>query len=230
MPDGAAQVLVFLFGVAPGYLYHQALNRRVTRDERTGLREAAEIFSAGAFASSVSTLVVLGCAQCTTVFIRLGDLILGMAYIRVHPWQLIWSGLAAALVAAGLAWLAGTLLAITAARGMAIRGGTVWTRVLPMSRKGRRPYLAVELLDGRVVEGFLLQASIDADHERRDLALQPPIMWSAPGTERRASPAGFVVLPGREIRVIQASYPTLRRASPSPPIRPEEQSGVPGPR
>jgi hypothetical protein len=174
-------------------------------------------------------LVVLGIAQFTAALLQLEDLIRGATYLEQHPWEAIWSGLLTVLLASAIAWLAGTAVAVLAARGARVQDGTVWTRVLTRRFRGRRPFLAVELLDGRVVEGFLLNASTEVDQQLRDLALQPPIAWSTRGGARSHVREGFVVVPGREIRVIQGSYPLLSRASPPPAKGESSDMPVPNP-
>jgi hypothetical protein len=224
--SGVVEVVVFLFGVAPGYVYHRAVSRRVPRDAQSGLREAAELVSAGAFASAVAALAMLGVAQFTSALLQLEDLIGGAAYLERHPWEAIWSGLLTVLLASAVAWSAGTAVAALVARDTRVQGGTVWTRVLTRRFQGRRPFLAVELLDGRVVEGLLLNASTEVDQQLRDLALQPPIAWSTRGGARSHVREGFVVVPGREIRVIQGSYPRLGRMSPPPAVDPSSDTPV----
>jgi hypothetical protein len=214
MPSGLVGVLVFLFGVAPGYLYRRAIWRRVPHEKKGGLTEAAELISAGAFASAIAVLVVLGAAEFTTALLSLENLTAGTDYLRAHPWQAIWAGLSAVLLAAALAWFAGTLTATIRSRDITLLDGTVWSRVLTRRHHERRPFLAVELLDGRIVEGFLLEVSTEPEMEKRDIALQPPIAWSVPGGSRLHIREGFVIVSGREIRVIQASYPELRRRHP----------------
>ena len=82
------------------------------------------------------------------------------------------------------------------------------------SPKGREPYLAVELNDGRLVEGYLRHAAIEDDPDRRDLVLQRPLFFSGTGyAERTPSAAVKLYVPGFMIRVIHISYPPIDRGA-----------------
>ncbi|MEU2679553.1 DUF6338 family protein [Streptomyces sp. NPDC007107] len=95
--------------------------------------------------------------------------------------------------------------------GAAVREGTVAVHALT-DRAGpggrHKPFAAVELSDGRLVEGYVRYVSTDPDPARRDIVLQQPIAWTGPGDAARTrSPAVCVFVPGALVRVVHISYP-----------------------
>jgi hypothetical protein len=115
--------------------------------------------------------------------------------------------------------------------GAGLREGTIALRAFTdrdPDGNGRKPCLAVELSDGRLVEGSVRYVSADTDPARRDLVLQGPMGWAGPGEiPRTASPATFVFVPGALVRVVHISYPLPGPATePDAPRRCDPPAGT----
>jgi hypothetical protein len=139
----------------------------------------------------------------------LRGLIVGPAYFRAHPWQLILSGLLQILLATGLS-AAISMLIVKRFAPVVIRQGNLWHPVLAENRDGRRAYAAIELLDGRLVEGAVLSFSTAVNPGDREIALQGLLAITPPGGARTRSQATTIVLSGAQIRMMTISFPELR--------------------
>ncbi|MEO3823563.1 DUF6338 family protein [Actinomadura sp. B10D3] len=217
MPSNALALAVLIVALAPGFAYHRVYRRRVPAEKRTATEEIVELFCAGALGSFAASLVVLGLAQAVSGLVTL-DILLGVGKeLRAHAWAAVLSGALALALSALFCAAAGVAMGRLSRSGVGqIRPGTLFARtVTARSRTGRRPYLAVELVDGRLVEGYLRYVAIDEDPARRDMVLQRPIAWSGTGyAERTLSRAARVLLRGSMIGAIHVSFPEPRRVAP----------------
>ncbi|MGC5330453.1 DUF6338 family protein [Micromonospora sp. DT62] len=204
-----AALLILAFAAAPGYAGLRAMERRSPRDAVSPVRETLEIVSLGLTASAITALLLLFAAQLTSALLPLRGLIVGPGYFRAHPWQLILSGLLQIVLATGLAAAMG-MLVVRRFAPVVIRQGNLWHPVLAENRDGRRAYVAIELLDGRLVEGFVLMCSTAVNPGDREIALQGPLAVTASGGARTRSPATTIVLSGAQIRMMTVSFPELR--------------------
>ena len=213
MPNSLVAVAVLAVALTPGYVYHRCYQRYAVRDDRGVTAELIELFLAGALSSAVASVLVLIMGEAwPAALARLPDLVNGGAFLRAHPWQTVRTAglslLLSVFLAIGAGWLAGRFARSDRLR---LRQGNVWVRAFTRRHAGRRPYLAVELDDGRLVEGYLLYCSTDADPQRRDLALQAPLAGTEPDGEQRIRlPAASVVIPGAQVRLVHISYPAER--------------------
>lgn len=223
MPNSIVSLVVLAIAVSPGYVHHRLRNRFMLKDDRSTTAELVELFSAGALSTTVATVVVLLCGGFIPFLVTLNGALSGVGYIQSHPWQLLTSVLLVIVLSIGLSALSGWLIGrLSRTRVRAIRDGSVWVRALTRHYQDRKPYLAVELDDGRLVEGYLLAASIDEDPNRRDLILQGPLAFTGPGDKPRTrSSAAFVMVPGRAVRLIHAQYVTLQPTSRNKPDQAE---------
>jgi hypothetical protein len=185
------------------------MERRSPRDAVSPARETIEIVSLGLIASAITALLLLLAAQLTSALLPLRGLIAGSDYFRAHPWQLILSGLLQIVLASGLSAVIGMLI-VKRFAPVVIRQGNLWHPVLAEKRNGRRAYVAIELLDGRLVEGFVLLCSTAVNPGDREIALQGPLAVTAPGGARTRSSAASIVLSGGQIRMMTVSFPQLR--------------------
>jgi hypothetical protein len=210
MPASLTALLILVFAAAPGYAALRAMERRNPRDSVTAIRETIEIVSVGLLASTVVALLLLGAAEITSALLPLRGLVAGSSYLRAHPWQVILSGLLQVVAATVLSAAAGTLVV----RGLAPvvnRPGHIWNLVLTRNRDGRDAYVAVELLDGRLVEGLIRGYSSSVDPGDREIAVQAPIAVTPPGGARTRSAASTIVISGAQIRMISVSFPEMRK-------------------
>jgi hypothetical protein len=210
MPASLTALLILVFAAAPGYAALRAMERRNPRDSVSAIRETIEIVSVGLLASTVVALILLGAAEITSALLPLRGLVAGPGYLRSHPWQLILSGLLQLVGATGLSAAAGMMVV----RGLApvvIRQGHIWNLVLARNRAGRDAYVAIELLDGRLVEGLVRAYSTSVDPGDREIAVQGPIALTAPGGVRTRSRATTIVISGAQIRMMTVAFPEMRR-------------------
>ncbi|MFJ8078531.1 DUF6338 family protein [Streptomyces sp. NPDC096176] len=227
MPSSVVAAVILLAAMTPGFAFHQAVRRYRPTETRSSTTEIVELFSVGALATAAGLLLTLLVGEVAAFLVPLDAVPQASADFRERPWS--WVG--AALVAMALSMVLSTLAGVYAGRrspkrtGAGVRDGTVAVHALT-DRAGpdrsRKPFVAVELSDGRLVEGYVRYVSADPDPARRDLVLQRPIAWTGPGdVPRTPSPAACVFVPGALVRVVHISYPPHRpapgaAAAPSP--------------
>jgi hypothetical protein len=210
MPGSLAALLILAFAAAPGYTGLRAMERRSPRDAVSPVRETIEIVALGLIASAFTALLLVLAAQLTSALLPLRGLIAGPGYFRVHPWQLILSGLLQIVLATALSAAIGMLI-VRRFPPVVVRQGNLWHPVLTGERDGRHAYVAIELLDGRLIEGSVLSYSNAVDPGDREIALQGPLAITVPGGVRSRSSATLIVLSGAQMRMMTVSFPELRR-------------------
>ncbi|MFI8360007.1 DUF6338 family protein [Streptomyces sp. NPDC085612] len=232
MPGSVVGAVLLLVALTPGYVYHQALRRYSARDTRTTTAEVVELFGVGALTTTTGLLLTLLLAELAPFLVPLSKIVHAPADFPARPWSWVATGLLALAVSFLLSASAGVLAGRRSPRrvGAGLREGTpaLWafTDRAPED-PARKAFLAVELSDGRLVEGYVRYVSSDPDPERRDLVLQRPIAWTGPGaTPRTPSQARFVFVPGALVSVVHISYPApARQAQSVPPQVPAPQAG-----
>ncbi|CCH18336.1 DUF6338 family protein [Micromonospora lupini] len=225
MPANVVTVAVLIAALAPGFCFVQAYRRHVFSDRPSPTREVIEFFGAGALATVVASLLILALGNVVPWLVSLHELVVDTRTLRASAWEVVASAGLVLLLSVTLCIVAGDVLGRRApSRVGPVNAGVMSVRALATpSPGGREPYLAVELDDGRLVEGYLRHAAIEDDPARRDLVLQRPLFFSGTGyAERTPSPAVKLYVPGSMIRVIHLSYPPVITV-------PEEEESTAGP-
>jgi hypothetical protein len=212
--------LIFLVAaLSPGLVYHRALARFVQRDKRSTVIEVVELATVGALVSLVAVIVVAGLAELVPAFVTLSELTGDLSAVRRQPWHVVASCGMTLVLSYALALAGGIAAARTSADlSSRIKDGSAWSGVLAKRRDGRPAFLAIEVDDGRLIEGFLRGVSVAEDPARDMIALKKPIAISGPGkATRKAVEDDFVVIPRSIIRVIRGKYvpPKTQAAPPS---------------
>ncbi|MFE0677786.1 DUF6338 family protein [Streptomyces sp. NPDC058867] len=221
-------LVVLLVSAAPGYLYVRIVEVRRPRRRRSSLLELVDLVCVGALGSAVAALAVLLLAPYWPALLPLEGLLEGAGYLIRHPWQAVWSAV--------LAFAVSVLCALTAAFAVARRGHpevrhtptSPMRRVVGMTPAGHSLWLAVQLADGRLWEGFLL--SLDGEREslgEGDLVLQGPLAVTVPGQGRHHHPARFVALPGSQIVLAYGLYMIPPARTSVPPEAPPGATAPP---
>lgn len=207
VPSTLGAILAVLLAVAPGYLYRRALRRHALQDERSATIEMVELFSVGAVATLVSALGVAGIAELAPALVSIEE-VTNPVRILDHPWRIVLTTASVVLLSSGLCLLGGrTAARLSPSRVGSTYEGSTWSRQLATPSAGRPPYLAVELADGRLVEGYVRAVSSDDDAARRFLVLQTPLAITGPGDRpRRRTGSHFLLIPGGLINVVHGKY------------------------
>ncbi|MET1075091.1 MAG: DUF6338 family protein, partial [Umezawaea sp.] len=198
MPPSTVAGLVFLVAaLSPGLVYHRMLTRFLPRDSRSTVVELVEMATAGALTSIVACVAVLGVAELVPALVSMDELTGDPAALRSHAWGVLLSTTLALAVSFGLAVLAGWSWVRKSGKAPSrIKEGSAWSGVLSRKRDGTPAFLAVELDDGRLVEGVFRTVSVAEDPARDALALRRPILVSGPGDAPRTEVADdFVLIP-----------------------------------
>jgi hypothetical protein len=209
MPPGTVAGFVFLIAaLSPGFVYHRMLARFLPRDSRSTVVELAEMATVGALTTAFAVTVVLGIGELTPALLSPSDLAGDPNALRAQPWGVLGSAVLTLLLSLGFAATSGWLWVRkfgNAQRRM--REGSVWIGVLAAKRAGKPAFLAVELDDGRLIEGVFRSVSGAEDPARDALVLRRPILVSGPGdTPRTPVDEDFVLLPRTTVRAIHGTY------------------------
>jgi len=240
IPDTALGVLFVVAAFGPGYVYVRVAETRIPRDERSGLLEAVELAVIGAFASTISLLVVAALADAFDL-INIHLLARGSrVYFSHHPIRLLWLlGLALAF-AYVLAFLVARV--VYGRKPVSIRPGTAWTQAFGAARTGLEGTIAratIELRDGRKIEATVAGHATEVA-DNRDLLLTAPIRVQAPGVEPITLDDKFMLLREVDILAINVRFleglPVVRKRhwwsrarEPEKAREPETPPGPPGP-
>jgi hypothetical protein len=204
MPPTTVAGIVFLVAaLSPGLVYHRVLSRFLPRDSRSTVVELVELATAGALTTALSCVVVLGAGEVVPALLSPAEL-----YTRPAPWSVLLSAILALVLSFGLAGLAGWWwVRKFARRPVRIREGSAWVGVLGKRRDGKPAYLAVELTDGRSIEGVFRTVSVAEDPDRDALALRRPIFVTGPnGAPRTEVDEEFVLIPRSVVKVVHGTY------------------------
>lgn len=218
MPPSTVAGIIFLAAaLSPGLLYHQLLMRFFPRDSRSTVVELVELATVGALTSVLAGAAVLGAGEVVPALVSVNEVFGGSAILRSQAWSLLGSLLLALALSWGLAVLGGWLwIRRSSGRRGRIREGSAWASVLSGKRDGLPAYLAVELDDGRLIEGVFRAVSVAEDPARDVLALRRPIRICPPGgTERTEVDGEFVLIPRSIIKAVHGSYRLSKRVDES---------------
>lgn len=202
IPDNAVGLLLFVASLAPGYVYTIISERYEPRGERSALMEAVGLVLVGALSSAVALLVLLIVAQATGFLDLRRALEHGKDYLANEPVKVLVSLVAALLLALAFAVIAAWF--VHRKQKPSLRPNRpVWLEVERKAREGANPaFVAIQLRDGRVLEGFADAYSVvTAGDERRDFALQAPVYLRASMDAKRVKwgNTASVVVPDSEI-------------------------------
>jgi hypothetical protein len=233
VPSSVIAAVLLLAAVTPGYAFHRAMNRYRPKDTRSSTAEVVELFGVGALTTAAGLLLTLLIGELSPSLVTLHEVTKAPADFRDHPWSWVGAVVLAMALSMGFSTLAGAYAGRKSPRrtGAAVREGTVAVHALT-DRAGpdgqRKPFVAVELSDGRLVEGYVRYVSTDPDPARRDIVLQRPIAWTGPGdVPRTRSPAVCVFVAGALVRVVHISYPHVPAPGATPGSPSQAASAAP---
>ncbi|MER6392824.1 DUF6338 family protein [Streptomyces sp. NPDC001523] len=233
MPSSVIAAVILLAAMTPGFAFHQALRRYRPQDTRSSTIEVVQLFSVGALATCTGLLLTLLAGEVVNFLVPLDALPGAPADFQDRPWSWIVAGLVTMSLSLALSILAGLCAGRMSPKrtGAGLRDGTVAAHALTYRAgpdKTLKPFIAVELSDGRLVEGYVRYVSTDPDPARRDLVLQRPIAWTGPGDiPRTRSDAMCVLIPGALVRVMHISYPPRPTPATDPAIVPSPSGAAP---
>lgn len=202
IPSGAFAAAVLL-ALIPGWVFLKLRERRDAALPRNGLDELLEIFAVGLSTTGAALLVWVLLPRGWTTWLvdpqALADSGTGVLANNVRQTALT-VGLVlllALLLAAGASWVAG---ARTKSRFARV---TVWTGALA-EQDGKVRWMGLHLRDGRLIEGRLLAYPTGDGHERRDIALEAPIVVTEAtvGSTRRRTDLSRVIFNEVDIKSI----------------------------
>ena len=173
IPDSVFGLLLLAASLGPGYMYVRIAERRNPRPNRSALLETAELITVGGSCSAVAFVVAAVLARWTDMV----DLVAleqdAAVYTVAHParvFLLLLVGLGGAYL---LAWIAAR--AIYRGVPASLFHHSVWHELL-RAQAGGRPYVTVELRDGRTVAGPVAYYTVqEAPPDSRELVLIKPI-------------------------------------------------------
>ncbi|HWD77855.1 MAG TPA: DUF6338 family protein [Kribbella sp.] len=208
LPSTMVGLLVLVAALSPGLVRRRLVTRYVQRDSRSSVAEVVELATAGAFTSVIAAIATLVLGQFVPFLVSLGEFVGDPAGLRAHPWRVVLSLVVSLGLSFALASLSGYLWARRVAEVSAmIREGTVWAGVLSVKRDGKPAFLAVELDDGRLAEGYFRAVSVAEDVARDALVLRRPIAISGPANSpRTVVDEDFLLIPRSGVKVVHGKY------------------------
>lgn len=202
MLPGSYLTAGFLLALVPGWTYLRLRSRRDPALPRTGLDQTLEVVAVGlmttGLAAALWALLPASVTQLLDVARLAGDG--GGDYARTHVRRGVATVLVVLVVAELLAYA--LFLAFHRDGKRQFRRETVWAGALG-NRPPGRPWVGVDMRDGRLIEGWLLAYPTGDEHEHRDLALQAtpnaPIRVTRPGEPARVLAVERVILAEADI-------------------------------
>ncbi|HDH27199.1 MAG TPA: hypothetical protein ENH00_13570 [Actinobacteria bacterium] len=189
----------------PGYAWVSFAEKRRVRPARSGLLDAVDVVVVGVAATVLAGLAVAGLGEVTSLLPDLRGLSSdSTAYFQGDPWRIVLAILLAVVLAG-----CGAAIAVRLRywkQGETVHFESVWRRVFSFNDT-TAVRVAIELTTGDIVEGYLLEYSLDADGSR-DLAIQQPIRIHFAGASEPEQQPGIdvLIIPGSEIRLISVVY------------------------
>lgn len=211
MPNSIVAAVLLLVALAPGFVYRQAFLRSSLKDTQSSTVEVVELFTLGSLTSFAGLLVTAGLAEVFPWLVSMNDLTATGGDFRVRPWSWILSASLVLLVSAALSGGAGQMSGRRASHrlGGGSREGNGAVRAFTdRSPDGVKPFLAIELTDGRLVEGYLRYVSTNESSALREVVLQHPLAVTDPDSGSRVlGKARLIVIPGSLVGLVHISYP-----------------------
>lgn len=216
MPNSIIAAVIVIAAMAPGFAFHLTYSRYVQRDKRSTTLEVVELFSVGATTTIVAFLAVAGLGEWVPWLVDPNALAAPMKDFSSRPWAWFLSSLCVLVLSAAgsvaIGYTAGSRSKRRVGKGVRAGDGTV--AALTERQEGHAPYLSIETVDGRVIEGLVLNITPQQEGFEREIVLQHPLAITGPEDQpRRASSARRIVVPDRMIQLIHVSYPDLRKRS-----------------
>lgn len=209
-PTTVAGVVFLVAALSPGLVYHRVLARFLPRDNRSTVVEVVELATVGALTTVVACVAVLGAGEVVPALLSLTELVNTAA---PHPWRVLLSAVLALALSFGLAVLGGWWWVRRFGRPGRITEGSAWAGVLAKKRDGKPAYLAVELEDGRLIEGVFRTVSVAEDPDRDALALRRPIRVTNPGGTPADADEDFVLIPRSVVKAVHGTYRLTKKES-----------------
>ena len=207
IPASLVGLTLFVLAVAPGWVWVRVAEKRQVRPDRSPLLEAAELVVIGVIFTTVAAAVVAGFGNGNSWIPELRELTArGSTFAQEEPYRT--AATAAMVFALSLAAAYGTARFVHRGKEASlVPAGSVWRDVFGEGGEGRPIFVSANLVDGRVVDGYLYSYSTDAGGADRDLGLQAPIyVWSGEPLERRRAPADRTVLRAEQIAAMWVRY------------------------
>jgi hypothetical protein len=212
----------FLLALVPGWTYLRLRARRDPSLPRTGLDQILEVVAVGLMTTGLATALWALLPVNLTHLIDITKLTAagGGDYAQAHVRRGILTLLVLFVLAEILAY--GLFRALHRNNEREFRRETVWAGALGTRPKGR-PWVGVELRDGRLIEGWLLAYPTGDEHEHRDLALQAtpncPIRVTRLGEPAQAYHVERVILAEADIAAITMTVIQDDALRPNPLVR-----------
>lgn len=219
MLPGSYLAAAFLLALVPGWTYLRLRARRDPSLPRTGLDQTLEMVAVGLMTTGLAAALWALLPASRTHLLDITRLAGngGGDYARAHVRQSVATLLVVLVVAELLAYA--LFHTLHRNRRRQFRRETVWVGALGHRPRGR-PWIGVELRDGRLVEGWLLAYPTGDEHEHRDIALRAtpnaPIRVTRPGEPALASAAERVILAEADIANITMTVVPYGAEQPGP--------------
>jgi hypothetical protein len=215
MPNSVIAAVLVIAAMTPGFAFQLTYTRFVQQDKRSTTLEVVELFSVGACTTIVAFFAVAGLGEAVPWLVDADALGAPMQDFAARPWSWFASCLfilaISTTASVGLGYAAGSRSGLRVGNAVRAGDGTV-AALTGRSGQDHKPYLAVELVDGRIIEGLLLSITPQQEGFEREIVLQHPLAITGPADQaRRASMARRIIVPDRMIQLIHVSYPELRK-------------------
>ena len=173
IPTSVTGLLLLVAVLAPGYLWVLYTERRFVRPNRTGIQEVAELLVVGVVATTSAAVSLLGVAELFDKAPTLAELAKQRgSYFEAHPWLTVIGVSVVVLLACLGSWFVAWLM--FRKQEANISHTSAWHRTLGVGAKDQPVRVAVDLKDGRTVEGYVWVYDLETS-DSRSIALQRPI-------------------------------------------------------
>ncbi|MCA1708126.1 MAG: DUF6338 family protein [Actinobacteria bacterium] len=208
LPTGIGVSLVLL-SLVPGWLHLQLRKRLAPASSATGLSELLEVLAVGLATTGTSVaLLIFVPTRWLSVLLDVDTWAAqGNDYLRQHVREAAASGLTAFILALAIAYL--IYLPLRLRKPAEFRAqGSVWVHALGARPKGKVPWVALQLKDGKLIEGLLLSFSLSEEGlEQKDVALQRPIRVTLKQNEQpQWLELDRIIIPGNELSYITVTH------------------------
>jgi hypothetical protein len=224
VPSTVLGIVAFVAAVGPGYLYVRLAERREPQQERTRLKEAAELTVIGALASMVGLSVALAIGrEISLIDVNVLAIDPGR-YLVLHPWRALGLLSLIAAVSYGGVFAVSKVLEKRSDKDQLVPY-SAWYALFGEKRPpGHGVRAAVGLRDGRVIEGNLYSYTPEAVRDRDIVLHAPPgrklrvAYWDRVSNRRKEQELqdAFVLFESRDILYVSGTYLAPRGATTTP--------------